>query len=50
MRRPNLRDLSLNWTSSDLPFAQKVQRAIANNWKKLSTGSPCCGNHGEPGC
>jgi len=39
-----------NWKNSDLPFLEKVAVAARNQAIKISTGSSCCGNHGEPGC
>jgi hypothetical protein len=39
-----------NFTSYDAPFATKVRLALANSWRKVSTGSSCCGNLGQPGC
>jgi hypothetical protein len=39
-----------NFRDYDAPFAVKVRMLIANNAKKLRTGSNCCGNHGQPGC
>jgi hypothetical protein len=39
-----------NFASYDAPFATKVRLALANNWRKVRTGSRCCGNLGQPGC
>lgn len=39
-----------NWAESEDPVATKARQAIRNNWRKLRTGSTCCGNHGQPGC
>jgi hypothetical protein len=39
-----------NWATYDAPFATKVRLALANNLRKVSTGSSCCGNLGQPGC
>ncbi len=50
MPRPSIGDGVSNWTSSDLPFFEKVRVAAKNNLIKMRTGSGCCGNHGEPGC
>jgi len=50
MPRPNPRDFFANFKDYDAPFATKVRMAVANNWKKVATGSNCCGNHGQPGC
>ncbi|MDX1691660.1 MAG: hypothetical protein R3290_11625 [Acidimicrobiia bacterium] len=49
-RRPSLGNVFANWSESDLPFDEKVKSVLGNNWKKLRTGSTCCGNHGDPGC
>lgn len=43
-------DFFANWSRSDDPALTKVKKSIRNNFKKLRTGSSCCGNHGEPGC
>lgn len=43
-------DFLANWNRSDDPAAKKVATSLRNNWRKLRTGSTCCGNHGEPGC
>lgn len=50
MARPSIRDLFANFNDYDAPLATKLRMAMANNWKKVSTGSSCCGNHGQPGC
>ena len=39
-----------NFSSYDAPFSSKVRLVLANTWKKVRTGSSCCGNHGQPGC
>jgi hypothetical protein len=39
-----------NFTGYDAPLPTKVRLALANSWKKLRTGSGCCGNYGQPGC
>jgi len=39
-----------NFASYDAPFATKVRLALANSWRKMRTGSSCCGNLGQPGC
>jgi len=39
-----------NFSSYDAPLPTRVQLAVANSWKKLRTGSSCCGNYGQPGC
>lgn len=43
-------DFFANWKDSDDIAVVKARKAIRNNWRKLRTGSSCCGNHGEPGC
>jgi hypothetical protein len=48
--RPNPRDLLRNFHDYDAPLPVKLRLMLANNWKKLRTGSSCCDNHGEPGC
>lgn len=50
MRFPSPRAYFTNWKDSELPLSEKVSRTLRNNWKKLRTGSACCGNHGDPGC
>jgi hypothetical protein len=39
-----------NFSTYDAPFPTKVRLALANNWRKIRTGSSCCGNLGQPGC
>jgi hypothetical protein len=39
-----------NFASYEAPFPTKVRLALANNWRKIRTGSSCCGNLGQPGC
>jgi hypothetical protein len=39
-----------NWSTYDAPFPTKVRLALANSWRKVRTGSSCCGNLGQPGC
>jgi hypothetical protein len=39
-----------NWATYDAPFPTKVRLALANSWRKMRTGSSCCGNLGQPGC
>jgi len=48
--RPHPRDLLRNFHDYDAPFPETVRLMAANNWRKLRTGSNCCGHHGEPGC
>ncbi|MBI4302109.1 MAG: hypothetical protein HY664_05850 [Chloroflexi bacterium] len=33
-----------------MPWPTKIRLLIANNWRKIRTGSDCCGHPGEPGC
>ena len=39
-----------NFASYDASFPTKVRLALANNLRKMRTGSSCCGNPGQPGC
>jgi hypothetical protein len=39
-----------NFATYDAPFPRKVRLALANSWRKIRTGSSCCGNLGQPGC
>lgn len=39
-----------NFRDYDAPFLAKLRMAARNGWKRVSTGSNCCGNDGEPGC
>jgi len=39
-----------NFSSYDASFQTKARLALANSWKKLRTGSGCCGQYGQPGC
>jgi hypothetical protein len=50
MARPNLRAFTANFRTYDAPFGEKLRLFWANNLKKLTTHSDCCGNHGQPGC
>lgn len=50
MARPNMKDTIANWRTYDATFAEKMRMTVRNNWIKLTTGSSCCGNHGQPGC
>ena len=45
-----LRDSWKNFREYDASFATKVAMVFTNNWKKIRTRQPCCGNHGQPGC
>lgn len=47
--RPSLSD-TLENLRQPMPLDRKIHLFLRNNWIKLRTGSPCCGNHGEPGC
>ena len=61
-RQPNLRRVVItmarsggkaffaNFSSYHAPFRTRARLALENNWKKLRTGSDCCGNYGQPGC
>jgi hypothetical protein len=50
MARSSGRAFLANFSSYDAPFPTRTRLALANSWKKLRTGSGCCGNYGEPGC
>jgi hypothetical protein len=39
-----------NWKNSDLPLLERLAVAARNQAIKITTGSSCCGHHGEPGC
>ncbi len=44
--------LSESWENlrQPMPLGRKIYLFLRNNWRKIRTGSTCCGNHGEPGC
>jgi hypothetical protein len=50
MPKPGGNAFLSNFASYDAPFPTKVRLALANNWRKVRTGSSCCGNPGQPGC
>ena len=33
-----------------MPWRRKLSLLVRNEWRKVSTGSTCCGHPGEPGC
>jgi len=33
-----------------MSLRRKLYLFLRNNWRKIRTGSTCCGNYGEPGC
>jgi hypothetical protein len=35
---------------SPMPLGRKFRLFFRNEWTKVRTGKPCCGNYGEPGC
>jgi hypothetical protein len=37
-----------NWSSSDLPYGQRLALTLKNRVRARWHG--CCGNHGQPGC
>jgi hypothetical protein len=39
-----------NFSGYDASLSTRTRLALANSWKKLRTGSGCCGNYGQPGC
>ena len=47
---PSPRTALENFRTYDAPLPTKLRMALANNLKKIRTGSSCCGNHGQPGC
>jgi hypothetical protein len=49
MARPSLKAFFTNM-QAPMPLRTKVWLLARNNWTKVSTGSSCCGNFGEPGC
>ena len=49
-RRPSLSAALANLRGSGLPWPRALARMAANNWRKIRTGSNCCGNLGQPGC
>ncbi len=48
--RPSMSASFANWGESNLPFFEKLQLAMRNNWTKMRTRQNCCGNLGQPGC
>jgi hypothetical protein len=50
MARSSGKAFFTNFSDYDAPLPSRVRLALANSWKKLRTGSACCGNHGQPGC
>jgi hypothetical protein len=50
MARSNGSPFFTNFATYDAPFPTKVRLALANSWRKVRTGSSCCGNPGQPGC
>lgn len=50
MARSNGNPFFTNFATYDAPFPTKVRLALANSWRKIRTGSSCCGNLGQPGC
>ncbi len=47
--REHVRNFFTNWSTSDLPFAQKLGLTLRNRAKSL-VNKGCCGHHGQPGC
>jgi hypothetical protein len=50
MGRPSFRAFLQNFDEYEAPLGKKIRKALANNLKKLTTLSDCCGHPGEPGC
>jgi len=48
-KRPDLKDFFTN-LHVDMPLKKKIWLILRNNFKKITTGSNCCGHPGEPGC
>lgn len=47
--RPSASDTLQN-LRQPMPLGRKIRLFVRNNWIKVRTRSPCCGNLGEPGC
>lgn len=45
-----IRDGLENLRRTDYSASSKVRLTLKNQWRKVSRGRRCCGNHGEPGC
>jgi hypothetical protein len=41
---------SLQNLRQPMPLRRKLSLFVTNTWRKVSTGSTCCGHPGEPGC
>jgi hypothetical protein len=50
MARSSGKAFLANFSSYDAAFPTRARLALENSWKKLRTGSGCCGNDGQPGC
>jgi hypothetical protein len=50
MARFSVEAFFTNFGTYEAPFPARARLALANSWKKLRTGSGCCGNYGQPGC
>jgi len=50
MARSSGKAFFTNFSTYEGSFPTRTRLALANSWKKLRTGSGCCGNFGEPGC
>ena len=48
--KPSMEAANANWRNSELPFFERLQLAMKNNFTKLRNRDNCCGNYGEPGC
>ena len=47
--RASLRDTIAN-LRQPMPLGRKLRLFLQNIWVRISTGSRCCGNFGQPGC
>jgi hypothetical protein len=50
MARSSGKAFLANFSGYDASLQTRARLALANSWKKLRTGSGCCGNYGQPGC
>jgi len=45
-----MRNFFSNFKAYPAPLPTKLRLALRNNWRKIKTRRPCCGNLGQPGC
>ena len=50
MARSSGKAFLANFSDYDASLQTRARLALANSWKKLRSGSGCCGNYGQPGC